>query len=64
MTKLSELIIGHDVTDTPTEAICSVCGKRMVEADSLFSNSHDTIAAFSSQFTVQVESDHTPPSIN
>jgi hypothetical protein len=54
----------YDVTVTSTEAICSSCGERMVEADPLFSNSDYTIADLSSQFRVHVESAHSPLLIN
>ena len=56
--KLPELIINYDVTGTPTEAICSSCGTRMEEADTLFSIPADSIRSFSVQFRSHVEATH------
>ena len=56
--RIPELIIGYDVIGTPIEAVCSSCGRRMKEADPLFSIPADAIEAFSIQFRRHVETIH------
>lgn len=61
--KLPELIIGYDLNGMPTDAVCSVCGKWMREADPLYSNPSNAITAFSNQFIAHVEEAHPLPLI-
>jgi hypothetical protein len=62
--KLPELNIGYDLIGTPIEAICSSCGKRMEEADPLFSVAADAIRHYSLQFRGHVETHHPVPLSN
>ena len=50
MWRFPELIIGHEDDGTPSEAVCSMCGKRIREAEPPIPGAKVAITAFSMAF--------------
>jgi hypothetical protein len=53
-----ELLILHDEQNSPTAAVCSVCGRRMRSESKGFFDSHDLIEAFAKEFKRHIAMDH------
>jgi hypothetical protein len=56
--RFPELIIGHEDDGTPSEAVCSMCGKRILEDEPPIPNAKDAIMAFSIAFQLHVRAKH------
>jgi len=56
--RFPELIIGHEDDGTPSEAVCSTCGKWILEAQPLSPNAKDAIMAFSIAFQLHIRAEH------
>lgn len=56
--RFPELIIGYEDDATPAEAVCSMCGKRILDGEPPIPDSKDAIMAFSFAFQIHVRAKH------
>jgi hypothetical protein len=53
-----ELVIGYDPHGAISEAVCSLCGERMLNPDPPCADTRDAIAAFSIAFGYHIRLKH------